>query len=127
MDLNFLAQADLVTLRLEKARRLVEFAKTEMESAKHAFDEVLAKADEYGIPKVKLKKLTEERIAALFEAGMVELGNIEFVGSPGAVPRVERPKKKKAKDAAESVEATVDDASTEAQTEIESADTPGIS
>jgi hypothetical protein len=104
MDLDFLAQADSVALRFEKAKRLLESAKVEMESAKQAYDEVLAKAEELGIPKVKLKKLTEERVMALFETGMIGLANLDFSPSASAALRTDRPKKKKPKEINESVE-----------------------
>lgn len=71
MDLEFLARADSATLKLELAKQAIESAKSEFEACKKAYDEVMAQAEEHGIPKAKLKKLTEERIQALFDSGMV--------------------------------------------------------
>ena len=98
MNLDFLAQADLVTLRFEKAKRLVELAKNELEAAKQAYDELLTKSEEHGIPKNKLKKLAEDRIAALFEAGMVEVGPNEPVSATPPTHRLDRPKRKRPKE-----------------------------
>ena len=66
MDLTFLSQADGVTLKLELAKAALETAKNNFETAKQAYDELLAQADGHGIPKAKLKKLTEDRMLALF-------------------------------------------------------------
>lgn len=72
MDFTFLAHADTVTLQFEKAKRALEAAKADLELAKKAYDEMLAQADKRGLPKAKLKKLTEDRVAALFEAGLLD-------------------------------------------------------
>ncbi len=87
MDLGFLAQADAATIQLEKAKRALESAKAELESAKKAYDEILAQADEMGVPKAKLRKLTEDRIQALFEIGL-----IDFAEAPPAKPKRARSK-----------------------------------
>ena len=71
MDLTFLAQADSVTLKLELAKLAVETAKAELESAKEAHDELFAQAESHGIPRAKLKKITEDRVQALLESGMI--------------------------------------------------------
>ena len=71
MDLTFLSEADNVTLKLELAKRALEVAKAELEQAKQAYDEMVAQADAHGIPKAKLKKLTDDRVQALFESGIL--------------------------------------------------------
>jgi hypothetical protein len=71
MDLSFLAQADTVTLKLELAKNSFDAAKASLEAAKEEYDALLAQADTHGIPRAKLKKLTEDRVAALFEAGLL--------------------------------------------------------
>jgi multidrug resistance efflux pump len=71
MDLNFLSQADNVALKYELAKAALETAKNNLEAAKQAYDDLLAQADTHGIPKAKLKKLTEDRVQALLESGLV--------------------------------------------------------
>ncbi len=71
MDLEFLSQADQVTLKLEVAKRALETAKTELENAKRAYDELFAQAEHHGFAKAKLKKVTEERIQSLIDSGMI--------------------------------------------------------
>lgn len=98
MDFAFLSQADHVTLQLELARASLETAKAQFEAAKSAHEELLAQADSRGIPRAKLKKLTEDRVQALLEAGLVER-----LGPPlEAAPRKERaPRKPKGADLAD--------------------------
>lgn len=90
MDFTFLSQADEATLRLEMAKRAIEIAKAEFEQAKLRYEETLAQAEEHGLTKAKLKKLTEERVNALFETGMVDLN---FAN--GREAKAERPPKEK--------------------------------
>lgn len=73
MNLRFLAQADAVTLELETAKHNLELAKLAFETTRKSYDEMLSQADDEGIPKAKLKKITEERIQSLRESGMLEL------------------------------------------------------
>ncbi len=73
MDLKFLADADAVALRFEQAKRAVDHAKAAMEEAKAAYDGMLSRADEIGISRSKIKKLTDERIASLIESGILDL------------------------------------------------------
>lgn len=77
MDLNFLSQADNVALKYELAKAALETAKSNLEVAKQAYDDLLAQADSYGIPKAKLKKLAEDRVLALLEAGLVPAAKAE--------------------------------------------------
>jgi hypothetical protein len=67
LDFEFLGKADEVTLRLEKAKKSVEAAKLELENSKAAYEELFAQAEQHGFSKPKLKKLTEDRVNALFE------------------------------------------------------------
>jgi hypothetical protein len=94
MDFEFLAQADAATIKLEKAKRALEAAKAELELSKKAYDEMLAQADEKGIPKAKLKKLTEDRIHLLFESGLLEF-------TEEVTPREPKAKKARTKAAVE--------------------------
>jgi uncharacterized protein (DUF2126 family) len=83
MDLNFLSQADNVALKYELAKAALETAKGNLEAAKQAYDDLLAQADTHGIPKAKLKKLTEDRVQALLEAGLVPAGKAEGKAAEG--------------------------------------------
>lgn len=89
MDLTFLAQADQVTLKLELAKSALEVAKTAFEQAKQAYEDLLNQADTHGIPKAKLKKLTEDRVQALFENGLVNATRAE---SKPAEKKARKPK-----------------------------------
>lgn len=93
MDLTFLSQADSVTLKLELAKAALETAKNNLEIAKQSYDDLLAQADAHGIPKAKLKKLTEDRVHALLESGILAtMGSGETHKLLGEVKR-ERPRK----------------------------------
>ena len=89
MDLSFLSQAEAVMLEMEKAKRNLEAAKATFENAKRNYDELLAKSDEFGVPKAKLKKLIEDRIAMLFESGL-----LDFLESKGE-QEAKKPRKAK--------------------------------
>lgn len=91
MDLTFLAQADQVTLKLELAKSALEAAKTAFDQAKLAYDELLAQAEAHGIPKAKLKKLTEDRVQALFESGLLSTARAEAKPSEPRRPRKPKP------------------------------------
>jgi hypothetical protein len=71
MDLSFLSQADTVTIKYELAKAALETARNNLDAAKQAYDDLLAQADTYGIPKAKLKKLTEDRVQALLDSGLL--------------------------------------------------------
>lgn len=105
MDFQFLAQADAVALELEKAKRALEKAKSELENAKLAYDELLAKADDLGIPRGKLKKITEDRIQSLMESGLLEKAE----AAKASAPRPPRRPKTAAKSEAEVSEAEFED------------------
>jgi hypothetical protein len=93
MDLSFLSQADHVSLKLELAKRAFEEAKINLEFAKEAYDSLLTQADEQGIPKAKLKKLTEDRVQALLESGILaSLGQGEGVKAAMEPKRERAPK-----------------------------------
>jgi len=98
MDIKFLSEADTVTLQFEKAKRALESAKVELETAKKNYDEMLSRADEMGIPKAKLKKITEDRIQSLVDNGLLEFSDSR------AQAKEAKPKKAKVKAAAPSAE-----------------------
>ncbi len=91
MDFAFLAKADAATIQLEKAKRALETAKADLDTAKKAYEEILTQADEMGFPKNKLKKLTEDRVQALFENGL-----LDFKEAAPREPNAKRPRKAKA-------------------------------
>lgn len=101
LDLEFIKQADTVTLNLEKAKRALEAAKEELDQAKTAYDEVFAQSDEHGIPKAKLRKLTEDRVQAMIDAGLLEMSSGSR--SPAAATKIEKPKKTKKREIEEQV------------------------
>lgn len=103
MDLSFLSQAEAVMLEMEKAKRNLETAKTNFENAKKDYDELLMKADDVGVPKAKLKKLLEDRIAMLFDSGIMDFLENQTDASAPKKPR--KPKKAKVEAIEESVEA----------------------
>jgi hypothetical protein len=86
MDFAFLSQADHVTLQLELARAAFDSAKAQFDAAKAAHDELLSQAESRGIPRAKLKKLSEDRVQGLLEAGLV--------GASEPAPRKERASRK---------------------------------
>lgn len=94
MDLDFLSQADNANLKLELAKMALETAKANLEAAKQTYEDVLAKADDHGIPRAKLKKLAEDRVQALIDSGLVN-ANARNDGAR-AEAKKERPKKPKA-------------------------------
>lgn len=90
MDLSFLSQAEAVMLEMEKAKRGLEAAKASFEDAKRNYDEFLVRADEFGVPKAKLKKILEDRIAILFESGIMD-----FLENPNEAAAAKKPRKTK--------------------------------
>lgn len=91
MDLTFLAQADQATLKLELAKSALEAAKTAFDQAKQAYDDLLNQADTHGIPRPKLKKLTEDRVQALFENGLISAARAEAKPAEPRRPRKPKP------------------------------------
>jgi multidrug resistance efflux pump len=94
--LTLLAEADETSIQLERARRELESAKLNLESAKQAYDQVISKADEAGVPRSKLKKLTEERLAALIETGLMSFPSTTPAAVRAVETKSERNKKVKA-------------------------------
>ncbi len=111
MDLKFLHQIDLATLNLEQARRDLELAKSVFETAKQEHESVLAKSEEFGVNRSKVRKLAEDRVQALFESGL--LATSAIASSP--VVRQAKPKKlKREKDVEEVNLHSVDEVETPA-------------
>lgn len=104
MDLSFLSEADAITLEFERAKRGLESAKAAFENAKKSYEDLLARADDHGIPKAKLKKLTEDRIQSLFDSGLLNF----LEGGLTAVSK-EQPKAKRSSKPKKSVTETTSD------------------
>lgn len=109
MDLiKLLQEGDATGLEMQKALDALEHAKKAVEQAKERFDltknyfeQVIAKADEAGIPRAKFKKLVEERVAVLWNSGLLDQAD-EKAAKP---VKVARPAKKKKDEVAEFSEA----------------------
>lgn len=56
---------------LEHAKKAVEQAKERYELTKNYFEQAISRADEAGIPRAKFKKLIEERVAGLWNSGLI--------------------------------------------------------
>ena len=99
MDLiKLLQEGDATGLEMQKALEALEHAKKAVEQAKERhdltksyFDQAIAKADEAGIPRAKFKKLVEERVAGLWNSGLMN----QAEEKSAKLPRAPRPAKKK--------------------------------
>lgn len=76
--MKLIQEADVASIDFEKARAQVEAAKLSLETAKEqqdqaraALDEIVNRADEYGVPRAKVKKLIEERTQMLMASGLI--------------------------------------------------------
>jgi outer membrane protein TolC len=122
--LKFIQEADVAALDMERAKAAVEAAKLSLEAAKEnlesarkAFDEVLLRADDLGIPRPKVRKLIEERTASLLASGLVPAGNSAEAPSPKPAAKAPKAAKvsKKAKGTTSDVaDTSADDADLEA-------------
>lgn len=95
--MKLIQEADVASIEFEKARAQVEAAKLSLETAKEqqdqaraALDEIVNRADEYGVPRAKVKKLIEERTQSLMASGLMPT-TAEIRASAGtAKPRAAR-------------------------------------
>jgi hypothetical protein len=94
---QLIQEADFAIMEIERSRAAVDAAKLALESAKEdferarsAFDQVIAGADALAVPRAKLKKLAEERAAALLASGLFSTP----VNQAKAVKAPKAPKKK---------------------------------
>ncbi|MBL7555736.1 MAG: hypothetical protein JNM24_07925 [Bdellovibrionaceae bacterium] len=76
--MNLIQEADVASIEFEKARAQVEAVKLSLEAAKEqqdqartTLDEIVNRADEYGVPRAKVKKLIEERTQMLMASGLI--------------------------------------------------------
>ncbi len=98
MDIfKLLQEGDATGLEMQKALEALDLAKSAVDQAKERFEltknyfeQVIARADEAGIPRAKFKKLVEERIAGLWNSGLIDQGAEKIPKQPKA-PRL--PKK----------------------------------
>lgn len=78
-SLNTIHDVDVAYLATEKARLAIEAAKVSLELAKQdaeaarlRLEESLARAEELGFPRAKLRKVAEERANALLTSGLLK-------------------------------------------------------
>ena len=97
--LNLIQEADIHAIEMEQAREAVEAAKQALEAAKERFDQskatfeqTVARADDVGVPRAKVKKLIEERTTAVLGSGLID--SIEK--TPRAPKATRAPRKTKA-------------------------------
>lgn len=72
--LEYLAKVDFAAVQFEKAKREIESAKMNFEKSKQAYEEVLTQAEALGMSKAKLKRVAEDRVIALLESGLIDMG-----------------------------------------------------
>lgn len=72
--LECLAKIDFAAVQFEKAKREIENAKVNFERAKQGYEEVLTQAESLGLSKAKLKRVAEERVNALIDCGLLDMG-----------------------------------------------------
>lgn len=99
--IKILQEADTLSLALEQSRQGFENAKSALEKSKLQLEEsqsdlnaLLARSEELGIPRSKLKKLIEERTQALLASGL-------WLESDAAPKAPKAPRKKTEKPVAE--------------------------
>lgn len=117
--LQLIQEADVNAIAMEQARDGVEAAKQALEAAKErfelarsTFDQSIAKADDIGIPRAKLKKLIEERTSAFLGSGLID--------TTERAPKVAKPKaSKKTKPTEEVIETFSDSNETALDAEFE--------
>lgn len=78
--IQLIQEADLALLNVEQSRLAIEAAKVALELAKNdhdrakgQFEEVLARADEVGVSRAKLRKIIEERALVLSASGLLSV------------------------------------------------------
>lgn len=76
--LQLVQDADWALLKVEQAKTAVELArinweaaKSDLDAAKTEFDSVIARAEEVGVQRSKLRKIVEERVAVLSASGLL--------------------------------------------------------
>jgi DNA-directed RNA polymerase beta' subunit len=120
--MKLIQEADVASVEFEKARAHVDAAKLSLETAKDqqeqarvALDEIVNRADEFGVPRAKVKKLIEERTQMLMASGLIPT-TAEIRASAGVRPRMAK-KVKIVSDTAEKEDFVPN---------IETDDTPGL-
>jgi hypothetical protein len=91
--MKLIQDADVASVEYEKARAQVEAAKLSLETAKEqqeqaraVLDDIVNRADEFGVPRAKVKKLIEERTQTLMASGLIPT-TAEIRASAGVKPR----------------------------------------
>lgn len=105
---ELLQETDLAMIEMENAKSALEAAKLKLEWAREEFeqrrsalDQVIAKSDEIGVPRAKLRKLAEERAAALLASGLFSAPANASATRPPKPPKLSKPSKKKSSEDAE--------------------------
>ena len=100
---KLLQEGDATGLEMQKALEALDLAKISVEQAKERFDltknffeQVIARAEEAGIARAKFKKLVEERVAGLWNSGLMNQGE-ERLAKPSK-PRLTKKSKVSGKD-----------------------------
>jgi len=92
---------------LEAARRRVEELKVELDAAKAALEDAYAKCEEAGLPKAKARKVVEEIVRVLSEAGIADVGeDVPAAEVPPTRQPVQRRRRKSVDESAEAEAAT---------------------
>lgn len=90
--MQLIQEADLALVQMDQAKSALDAAKLQYEMSKEEFDRVLGQADQFGIARAKLKKLAEERSAALMASGLLSTP-ITAGGGASKTPRAKTAKK----------------------------------
>lgn len=97
--MKLIQDADIAAVNLEAARVQMEISKLQLETAKESheqarrsLDDVIARSEDMGVPRSKLRKLIEERAQVLVASGL-----IPTMEARPPIPKAPRaPKKSKA-------------------------------
>lgn len=117
--LECLSKIDVAAVQFEKAKREVENAKLNFERSKQAYEEVLSQAESLGLSKSKLKKVAEERLNALLENGLIDIGKTAEVKAEKAVKMKKRERASDSEENNKDIEKDAEKDNFEAQSESE--------
>lgn len=101
--IELVQEADFALLEIEQSRIEMEAAKVAFEMAKNnheraraTFDEVISRADDIGVSRVKLRKIIEERALVLSASGLLSVP-VNKMGSQKAMRAAKKEPKAKGK------------------------------
>lgn len=98
--MDIIQLADLAALEVEKskqsfenARMQLEKSRASLEESQNHFNQILTQSEELGIPKSRIKKIIEERVALLLSSGLISSQADEVpVPRIGKAPKISRKK-----------------------------------